>query len=164
MKYLSSIFSAIICTIFFVSCQPSAEQVKTSAESLNNIYKSVLEKYAELENSYELCYAETMDNALANLNSEIAKATEELNKFQMVSGCEPLFNAVKSSIEVYKSIAEKDSKEQVRMYKVPDEEFTEELRNSWDQIAKSVETRTKDANASVEKAYNEVSKLFTTAK
>ena len=55
-----------------------------------------------------------------------------------------------------RSIAATEAKEQVRIYKIPDSDFTDDLRHKWDDISKRVEQKVSEANDIVSKANKEI--------
>ena len=105
-----------------------------------------------------------MERKFWRLDENLKKASAAIAKIEVLEGCENLANAVKAGLEVYKTVADVDSKEQIRIYKIDDANFTDELREKWDGIARSVETKTKQADAEVDKAYSEVAKQFSNKK
>jgi hypothetical protein len=96
--------------------------------------------------------------ALENLNKYLTSAKETVQNFNSGSDVSKLQAVIIEKIDVMKSIAENESVEQVRLYKIPDTEFTTELRNKWDGIAKNVEQKINEVNKKVEDTRNELTK------
>lgn len=164
MKYLLPSLTALMLAVLCISCKPSAEQIMQNADSLKNMYKSVVDAHQVLAQTYETYIAADMDAAHKTLDENLKKASAAIAKIEVLEGCENLASAVKAGLEVYKTVADVDSKEQIRIYKIDDANFTDELREKWDGIARSVETKTKQADAEVDKAYSEVAKQFSNKK
>lgn len=139
-----------------ISCSPSAEKVKSTLEVQMAVNKGVDSVYRILNNSYETYHATTMDAALENFSMYLDSSKVILESIKTVGQSDKLTDAIESKIAVMKSIAVNESVEMVRIYKIPENEFNDELRSKWDAIAKGVEQKVKESNKKVDDTYNEI--------
>ena len=157
MKKITILMLTVFAFTTIFSCKPSEEQVK-SVDSLMVINKNIDSVYRILNEAYESYVPATLDMALENLNKYLTSAKETVQNFNSGSDVSKLQAVIIEKIDVMKSIAENESVEQVRLYKIPDTEFTTELRNKWDGIAKNVEQKINEVNKKVEDTRNELTK------
>ena len=154
--FYTTIAAAVLAGLF--SCQPSKEEIKTSADAQMVINKGIDSVFSVLRESYESYHPATMDAALENLNNYLDKASLDMQKIKPLSPSRELSEAVLEKISVMKAIAKNEAVEQVRIYKLPDTSFTDELRRKWDETAKNVEQKIAEADKKVEEAYSEIQK------
>ena len=158
MKKVLFIATAAISFAGLFSCQPSKEEIKASAEAQMAINKGIDSVFTILNDSYESYHPATMDAALEGFNKYLDIAVENMRKIKPLSENQQLTEAITEKISVMKKLAKNEAVEQVRIYKLPDTSFTEELRQKWDEIAKNVGEKVLEANKKVETEYNEIQK------
>ncbi|MCR5454415.1 MAG: hypothetical protein K6F33_05455 [Bacteroidales bacterium] len=159
MTIKKTVFRIVVAAMVAFSLYGCASQsVKTqcNADSLMAINRGLDSVYTELKKSYDTFIPSEMDNALAGLNKYLATASQTLGSMQVVSDCMPLKDAIVKKVATMSSIATNESKEQVRIYKIPDTDFTDELRAEWDKISAQVAQKMEYANNEVAKAQQEI--------
>lgn len=130
----------------------SEEQMKADAASLIAVNHNVDSVYNALKQSYETFQAAEMDRALEGFNKYLAEATKTLGGMNVGPECQPLHQLLNKKVETMRSIASNEAKEQVRIYKIPDSDFTDELRQQWDNISSAVDKKVSVANTKVNQA------------
>jgi hypothetical protein len=130
----------------------SEEQMKADAASLIAVNHNVDSVYNALKQSYETFQAAEMDRALEGFNKYLAEATKTLGGMNVGPECQPLHQLLNQKVETMRSIASNEAKEQVRIYKIPDSDFTDELRQQWDNISSAVDKKVSVANTKVNQA------------
>lgn len=97
-----------------------------------------------------------MDKALEGMNAYLVEVSKILKDPNYPDDCQELKNAIVDKVIVLQQITSNESKEQVRIYKIPDSDFTEELRKQWDNIDESVTKKLENANSKVLKAKDDI--------
>lgn len=144
MKKLIYIF--VIALLALASCKPSPKTAADYNDKIMSEQKKVVQKYDELLETYDTYVASKMDNALLEFESQVDESIAKIQEVEPISGGETLKNSVLEYLDVYKNVAKNDAQELVRMYKVPENEFTGEMRVQWDTKYKEVDTRLKAAD------------------
>ncbi|MBQ1698153.1 MAG: hypothetical protein II075_09755 [Bacteroidales bacterium] len=156
-KTAIKIAAAAMLATMVVGCGGTQEQqTKESAASLMTINRGLDSVFTSLKQSYETYQASEMDNALEGLNKYLTQASESLRAMDIEKDCLPLQKAISDKIEAMRNIAATDAKEQVRIYKIPDADFTEELLHQWDNISATVDKKLSSVSSIVSKAYDEI--------
>lgn len=150
-KALKIIAVAMIATAT-VSCGGSEEQLKADAASLIAVNHNVDSVYNALKQSYETFQATEMDRALEGFNKYLAEAESALGAMNVVPDCQTLHQLLSQKVQTMRSIAANEAKEQVRIYKIPDTDFDEELRKQWDDLSAAVDKKVTDSNDKVKQA------------
>ncbi len=158
-KTVVKIAAAAMLATMVIGCGGNQEQQnQASAASLMSINRGVDSAYVQLKQSYETFQAAEMDNALEGLNKYLASVSQTLGSMSVPNDCKPLQKAIADKVETLRSIAANESKEQVRIYKIPDTDFTDELRAEWDNISARVDKKVSDANSKVTDISNKIKK------
>ena len=131
-KSAISILTAAMLFTGVVGCnsKQSEEQVKATTTSLMSINKG-------------------MD--MIDYNE---KAADSLRSMKIEGECKELSDALIEKAGTMRKIASSEAREQVRIYKIPDSDFTDELRTQWDAISTNVDKKMADANAKISAAIN----------
>lgn len=155
-KSAISILTAAMLMAGVVSCntQQSEEQVKATTTSLMSINKGMDSVFNQLKQSYETFQPIEMDRALEGMIVYIEKAADSLRSMKIEGECKELSDALIEKAGTMRKIASSEAREQVRIYKIPDSDFTDELRTQWDAISTNVDKKMADANAKISAAIN----------
>lgn len=138
---------------FLCGCGVSPEVRRVNdREALMAICRDVDSVYLVLSQSFDSYNAGVMDSALAGFNSCLASVSSRVGSLEVSDGCRDLYAAVAEKVRVFSEIGAVDSREQVRIYKIPDSDFTDELRAEWDRISAAVRGKVSKANARVSAA------------
>ena len=163
-KKIIKIFVAAVLSSAIIGCNTQSGPSEASINTLRHLNGDLDSVFNELKSSYETFEPAKMDFALEGLNSYIDKASAELKDMKIENGCQQIHKAMLEKVETMRGIAAKDAKELVRIYKIPDSDFTPELRQQWDNISASADNKMKDVNAKVNQAFAETSNPKTQAK
>lgn len=142
--YLATALSLIIATIL-MSCKPTPKQAGEFNDQLMAQQKAAVLKYDALLETFDTYVPEKMDAALVALSTQIEDSRSEVNQLQMIEGGEALKNEVLNYLSVLDNAAATDFEKLVRLYKVPENEFTPEIRIEWERIYKEADSRIKEA-------------------
>lgn len=142
----------------YLNLGQNKEKTKEATQSLMTINNGVDSVYNLLVKSYETFQPEEMDRALEGFNTFLANAAKSLGEMDMPEECQQLRQSLSEKVEAMRNIASSDAKEQVRIYKIPDADFTDELRQQWDKISSSVEEKVSDFNSKVSNALDAINK------
>lgn len=157
-KAFKIIIAAMLATATIGCGGRSEEQTKASAASLMAVNSGIDSVYNQLQQSYETFSATEMDRALEGFNNYLLQATKTIQDTKVGDDCKPLQDAISSKIGTMYSIASNEAKEQVRIYKIPDSDFTDDLRHQWDAISATVAKKVSDANSKVNQAIETINK------
>lgn len=156
-KAIKTIMAAMLAAAV-ASCTPAIERTKASASSLITVNNGIDSVYNQLLQSYETFSATEMDHALEGFNNYLLQATKAIQDIQADDDCKQLQDAITSKIGVMLAIASNEAKEQVRIYKIPDTDFDEELRRQWDDLSAAVERKVSESNSKVKQAIETINK------
>ena len=142
-KYFS--MALLLAVLMALSaCKPTPKEAGDFNNQLMEQQKAVVLKYDELLETFDTYVPAKMDAALIALTEQIAVSRRNVNNIVMIEGGETLHQEVLNYIDVYDA-AGGDFEYLVRLYKVPENEFTPEIRIQWDARYKDVDTRIKEA-------------------
>ena len=136
---------SLIMAMTLWSCRPTSKQAGAFNDRLMEQQKAVVLKYDELLETFDTYVPEKMDAALLALTTQIDESKAEVNKIETMPGGELLKAEVLNYLSVLDNAAATDFEYLVRLYKMPENEFTPEVRISWDTRYKDTDTRIKDA-------------------
>ena len=158
MKTLKSLTLLAVSFAGLLSCQsgPTKEEIKASAEEQLLVNKQLDSVYRILDDAYQSYHPATMDAALEGLKVYLNNAQSKMQQIKPLSQNQKLTGAIEEKIAVMKSVAQNEAIEQVRIYKLPDSVFTEDLIKKWNDLDTSVKQKLSQASQNVESAYNEI--------
>jgi len=155
MKRLVVIISAI-GAIYLSSCKPSPKQAALYNDMIMAEQKKVVIAYDGLLSTFDTYVARKMDSALIEFQSQTLEAIDNIKNITPIPEGETLKMAVLDYLSTYKDVAENQADELVRIYKIPENEFTPEVRVRWDSKYKELDATIKNAD----KKLKEVQKDF----
>jgi len=136
---------SLIMAMTIISCRPISRQAGTFNDGLMEQQKAVVLKYDELLETFDTYVPEKMDAALLAFTTQIEESRNEINRIEVIEGGENLKNEVLNYLSVLDNAATSDFEYLVRLYKVPENEFTPEIRIDWEARYKEVDSRIKEA-------------------
>ncbi len=148
---------ALSLIIAIQACQPSQEKIMASAGTVMNVNKQIDSCYLELKYAFESYDNARIDAQIEQLKAMLISADEQLMAMDLPDHCSDLRKSLSDKIMVMKQLAEKELNEQVRIYKIDEADFTDNLRQEWDAYASSTEQKMKAANAKVSKSFEKIS-------
>jgi hypothetical protein len=155
LTYILAIFAVVLS-----SCKPSQQEAADFNDKIMSEQKKVVTKYDELLETYDTYVAKKMDDALLEFESQIQASIFEVKNIPDIVGGEELKEAVLDYFEVYQSVAKDEAPELVRLYKVPENEFSGEMRVQWDSKYKEVDTKLKEADKKLQAVQNSFAENF----
>jgi hypothetical protein len=161
MKTLKSLTLIAVSALGLFSCSPTPQQIKASAEEQITVNKGLDSVLRNLDEAYQSYHAPTMDAALESLNVYLDNARIKMQQIKPLSENQKLTEAIEEKISLMKSIAQNEAVEQVRIYKLPDTSFTDDLRKKWDDLDNNVKQKVNQATQKVENAYQEIQNSYT---
>lgn len=156
MKHSNLAFLVLLFALILNSCGPSREQAADFSNSLILQQKQVVEKYDELVKSYDTYNSEKMDSQLVTFLNQLSESENIVKNSNGFDGADDLKNAFLDYIATNRSVAENEVRELIRIYKIPEEEFTTAHHNQWNDIFKVADNKIKTA----EKKFIDAQKVF----
>lgn len=160
-KTAIKILAAAMLATSVVGCEyinQNSAKTKEATQSLMTINSGVDSVYNVLLKSYETFQPEEMDRALEGFNSYLEKVSKSLGDMELPEDCQQLRKSLSEKVNAMRDVASTEAKEQVRLYKIPDTDFTDELRKQWDDLSSTVEKKFTDFNSQVSQALDAINK------
>jgi len=129
------------------SCGPTPKEAGAYNDKLMAQQKAVVLKYDKMLETFDTYVPAKMDAALLSLMEQLDVSKNIVRDIEPVAGGEALKEEVLRYISVFEDAASDDFDYLIRLYKVPENEFTAEVRIQWDSRYKEVDTKLKDAAA-----------------
>lgn len=146
--------------VLLSSCGTTPKEAASFNDKLMLEQKNVVMKYDALLETYDTYVPAKMDDALLEFQSQVESAIYQVKNIDPVSGGSALHETMLNYLETYHTVAVDDAVELVRLYKVPENEFTSEMRSQWDLKYKDVDSRLKSADAALKARQEEFAKNF----
>ena len=143
-KLVKSLFAIALCAL--CACGPTKQDAANFNNALMAEQKAVLEKYDAFKESFDTYLPEKMDNSKAELIAQLKKSQQIVENTDAIAGGENLKQATADYIATCLDVATQEGVELVRIYKVPENEFTEQLRDEFDGIMRNAETKVLEAH------------------
>lgn len=144
MKKVFGLFSLAV-VMMLVSCGPTPEQAAEYNDKIIDQQISIVDKIDALVESYQYYIPEDMDKAWNEALNQANKGIEAINALEKFDGSTDFKEAALELFNSYKAVLENQHKEMVRIYKIPDEQFTEEHYNQWDKLAEEADKKMEEA-------------------
>ena len=157
MRKLLLILSA---ALFLVSCGPSRREAADYNDRVIELQRLVIASYDALLETYDNYVPSQMDKALHAFEDQIDNSQNALNAIPVIAGGEGLKAALSEYFDTYRSLAQNESRDLVRLYKVPENEFTSDIRVQWDAIYKVCDDKAKSADKKLRAAQQDFADSF----
>ncbi len=142
------------------ACKPTPKEAGAFNNDLMAQQKAVVVKYDQLLETFDTYVSEKMDAALVVLMDQVAESQANVQELTPIVGGENLKQEVLNYISVFEDVTNNDLDYLVRLYKLPENEFTAEVRLQWETRYKDVDTRIKEASARLKEAQKEYANYF----
>jgi hypothetical protein len=136
---------ALLLTLL-ISCKPSPKEAAAFNDRIMSEQKKVVMAYDGLLETYDSYVPRKMDSALIDFENQALESIDNVRAVVPVIEGEALKDAVLEYLEIYKSVAQNEAEELVRLYKVPENEFSAELHVQWENKYKEVDKKLKEAD------------------
>ncbi len=144
MKNAKYILAALAVAVLS-SCKPTPKEAGYFNDRLMEQQRQVVIKYDELLETFDTYVPSKMDAALIALSDQVAAARQNVIGIEPIAGGEALKLGVLEYLTAIDDATQDDFEYLVRLYKIPENEFTPELRIQWEERYKDVDKRLKDA-------------------
>jgi hypothetical protein len=144
MKKIQFVIVALLLAVLS-SCKPTPKEAGEFNDSLMEQQKAVVIMYDKLLETFDTYVPAKMDEAYIALADQLTKSRANVQDIIPIEGGEPLKQEVLNYLSVIEDATSNDLEYLVRVYKLPEPEFTSEVRLQWDARYKDVDTRIKDA-------------------
>ena len=144
MKHLIYI-PALLLTLFS-SCRPSPKEAAAFNDRIMSEQKKVVMAYDGLLETYDSYVPRKMDSALLDFQTQTTDAIRNVRETVPVQEGEFFKDALLEYLEIYNSVAQNEADELVRLYKVPENEFSPEMHVQWENKYKEVDKKLKEAD------------------
>jgi len=126
----------VFMLILTISCGPNRDEAAEYNNNLLKHQKQIAEKVEALMIAFENYIPQEMDAAHTNLLKQINESVESVTSATELKGSEEFKKATLDLFNTYLSVAESEYREMIRIYKIPENEFTQDARNQWDELYK----------------------------
>lgn len=141
------LFSVALGLALLSACKPTPKEAGRFNDLLMEQQRAVVVSYDRLLETFDTYVPKKMDGAFAALVEQLAASRAVVEGVVPVSGGEALKDEVLRYFAVMEDAADNDIEYLVRVYKLPENEFTAEVRQQWDSKYKDVDRRIKEAAA-----------------
>lgn len=132
-------FAALVALL--ISCKPSKEEAKKYNDALVNEEVLVIEAEGVFTEAVVNNKQEELDKLYEAFVSQIDASTTLVSAMKPLGGDTKLKDATLSLLTAYKSVAKNEYAEVLKIAKLPDEEFTEELNNKLNDLSVAIDEK-----------------------
>jgi len=136
---------------------------KKAAEYNDNVMRHQRElvvKYDKMLESFDTYVGSKMDAAYDELLSEVAYTKYEVGQMETPDGCEGLRDAVLEYAESYDVFIKESLPRLIYIYKLPENQFTPEVRMEWENTYKDMDSKLKEAGKKLAQAQQQYANDF----
>ncbi len=141
MKKLITISSALILFLMFSQCGPTSEQAMEYNDKLITDQLAVINAINDVDNAFTTYDPAKIEPAIIvakNKVEESMKALEELGGFNETTEFK---DATMSLYKLFKEQLENEYSEQLQIYKLPEEEYTTEKQDRYNELQKLIDDK-----------------------
>ncbi|MCR5454414.1 MAG: hypothetical protein K6F33_05450 [Bacteroidales bacterium] len=144
---MKKILLASVAVLFVVlsACKPTPKEAGNFNDMLMAQQKALVIKYDKLLETFDTYVPAKMDEAYLALMEQVERSKTNVAAIPSIEGGEQLKQEVLNYISVIDDVTINDIEYLVRVYKLPENEFSSEVRLQWDARYKDVDARIKDA-------------------
>ncbi|MCQ2973985.1 MAG: hypothetical protein MJ211_04170 [Bacteroidales bacterium] len=157
---MKKIFGFLMFVCVLTSCGPTRQEAADYNDRVIELQRLVITKYDALLETYDTYVASKMDDALIEFEEQIDLSEKAVKAIPIIESAEYYTAEILNYFEVYKSIAENESRELVRLYKVPENEFSSEMRVQWDALYKQSDDKAKAADKKLQEVQTKFAEQF----
>jgi hypothetical protein len=132
-------FAALIALL--ISCKPSKEEAKKYNDALVNEEVLVIEAESAFTDAVVNNKQEELDKLYDAFVSQIDASTTLISAMKPLGGDTKFKDATLALLTAYKSVAKNEYAEVLKIAKLPDEEFTEELNNKLNDLSIAIDEK-----------------------
>jgi len=152
MKKLILPILGLFLVSFLFSCKPSAKEALEYNDAIISQQAAIIEKINALNDTYENYVAKDMDAAFENCMNQINTSTEAVKKLSSFGGSESFKEEALKLFAIYKNVMEKNHSEMIRLYKLPEDKYTQKEIDMWDKYSK-------EANHKIDAGFSDFKKV-----
>lgn len=140
-KVLSAIFGSLALSVLIISCSPTTEDAIKYNDALIDQQTKVIQAEDALIQAISENNPEILDEALNKLTKQITSSEEAVNKMSKFDGKSDYKDAALSLFKAYKSAAEKEYPEIIKIAKTPNDQYTQDMDDQLMALSKTVDER-----------------------
>jgi hypothetical protein len=148
-------FLSLVVVMMLVACGPTQEQAAEYNDQIIDQQIAIVDRIDVLVESYQYYIPADMDKAYNDAVNQVNKGIETVTALDKFDGKTDFKDAALELFNGYKAALENEHKEMVRIYKIPDETFTEEHYQQWDKLAEEADRKMEEAFNKFGKAQDE---------
>jgi hypothetical protein len=153
------LLSLIVMTIL-VACGPTPKQAAEYNDKIMDIQFNIVQSIDKLNETYQFYIPTEMDAAWNKSLEVITKGIETVTAMEKFDGKTEYKDAALEFFKAYKGIIETEHKEMVNIYKIPDENFTEQHLAQWDKLFEQADSKMEVATEKFGKIQDEFAKKY----
>jgi hypothetical protein len=123
----------IVCGLMLIAaCGPTKDQAITYNDAITDEHALVMDKFDALFASYdEYENPSAMDNAYTDAVNAVDAATKNFEAMKDFDGETAFRDEAIALMKVYKSLLDNEFKQMIVIYKLPEDQYTEEKKAEW---------------------------------
>jgi len=153
-------FLSLVVVMALVACSPSPEQAAAYNDKIIDEQIAIVDKIEVLVETYQYYIPADMDKAYNDAINQTDKAIANVTAMDKFDGKNTFKDAALELFNGYKVVLESEYKEMVRIYKIPDDSFTEEHYQQWDKLAEEADKKMEVAFEKFGKVQDEFAKKY----
>jgi len=159
MKRILGLLSLSLVLILS-SCGPTAEEAAEYNDKIIAEQSAIVVKIDKLDESFQYYIPADMDAAYNEAINQISKSVEAVTALDKFDGKTDFKDEALVLFSSYKTILESEYKEMVRIYKIPDEQFTEDNYAQWDKLDEASKRKLDEALTKFSAVQEEFAKKY----
>lgn len=145
--YMKKVFGllSLVIVMMLVACGPTPEQAAAYNDKIIDEQIAIVDKIDALVESYQYYVPADMDAAYSSAMNQVTTGITNVTALEDFDGKTEFKDAALELFNAYKTVLESEHREMVQIYKIPDEQFTEDHYSKWDNLAKQADSKMEEA-------------------
>ena len=132
MKKLFSLSMLAFTLLFATSCGPTTDEAIAYNDKIIDEQVAIIDKINTLEKSMETWENHSgMDQAYVATVKQLEESTAVVSAMEDFDGSSEFKDGALKLFGIYKAVLEKEYKEMIALYKLPDDQFSSEVEDKW---------------------------------
>ncbi len=144
MKKLS-FFLVLALSFLLTKCGPTTDDAINYNDRLIDIELNVIDKIDAVDNAFATYDPKLIEPAMNEAISEIEKAVKQVEEIGDFDGDSEFKDALSDLLNLFKSQLNNEYKEQLEIYKLPDDKYTETEENRYNELLNKMDEECTEA-------------------
>ncbi len=141
MKKLITISSALILFLMFSQCGPTSEQAMEYNDKLITDQLAVINAINDVDNAFTTYDPAKIGPAIIVAKNKVEESMKALEKLGGFDKTTEFKDATMSLYKLFKEQLENEYSEQLQIYKLPEEEYTTEQQDRYNELQKLIDDK-----------------------